>query len=405
MGDIPKPVVIPGTEDGIPEVQFDEKVLLQAAIQKTDLSDWGDDSFKLPFRKLIESLETEANLSEQGRFLFWSSLMRLLCNRLKIQNDLNEHRQIREVKITKPLFVLGLPRTGTTLLHKLLACDPQARAILLWEGLYPSPPPKDETRDSDERIESVAQWIQLINALAPDLVKAHVLKASGPEECLWLIEHTFADLIFELRAHVPSYSRWLEDYENRENSGNQEETYRYYRTLLQVLCWRCDRGHWVLKAPRHLFGLKGLLGVFPDARIVQTHRDPGEVLPSLCSLCGVNRRIYSNQVDDQAIGKLWFNKLEKGLMQAMRVRDDADADQFLDIHYRQLIADPIAAVKQIYEHHDYCYCDQFESNMRQWLEANKQHQHGKHEYFLETYALDRKQVDKAFEDYRTQFDL
>jgi hypothetical protein len=410
-----QPVVLPGFEDGIPEVPLEESAIFAMAMEETQLSDFGDESFKMPFRVLLKSLVDEADMHAMGRLMMFRTLVRLLSNRLKIHDDLKRHPEILDVPIRRPLFILGFPRTGTTFLHKLLACDPNARSMSLWEGLYPSPPPEKDTYASDPRIEVVREWIDAINKISPQLASAHKLDATGPEECLWLFEHTFADLIFELRVHVPSYSKWLLENENKIDS------YRYFRSILQLLTWRCGGQHWVLKAPRHLFGLEGLLAVFPDAKIIQTHRDPAEVLPSLCSLTQFSRLMYSDRFDAQAVGAHWLDRLRGVFTYAMRLRQTHEQEerkcakqgstassvgsQFLDIHYRDLIADPIAIVQQIYAHHDYPYSDAFEANMKRWLTENRQHKHGKHQYSLDNFGLDAAKVDRGFEIYRSRFNL
>ena len=254
--------MIPGLEDGIPDVSLDEQTLFEKATELTGLSDWGDRSFHTPLRILLKALNEEAGLHQLGRYLMFGTLVRLLSNRLKIQHDLASHPDILEVPIVKPLYVLGFPRTGTTFLHNLLACDPNARSISLWEGLYPSPPPDRNTRDCDPRIEKVTQWIATINAVSPQLASAHHLNPTGPEECLWLFEHTFVDLVFDLRAHMPSYSKYL-----IKNEGHVD-AYAYYKTLLQLLAWRCDGQHWVLKVCK--FFESCFPGTMPTTRGIKT---------------------------------------------------------------------------------------------------------------------------------------
>jgi Sulfotransferase family len=383
----------------MPQVELTEDALLTTAMRQTGLSDWGDESFKHPFRLLLDAFDRESGANDMGRFVMYRNFVRLLSNRLKIQRDLADHPGIRDVEIRRPLVILGMPRTGTTLLHNLLACDPNARSIRLWEGLFPSPPPDPATEESDPRVAKAVSFAKRAHALAPELSAVHRLNPTGPEECLWLFEHTFADLSFELRAHVPTYSKWL-----RENE-NSAEDYQYHRSLLQLLGWRCPGAHWVLKAPRHLLSLDGLLAVYPDARIVQTHRDPLKILPSLCSLCRIDREMLADQADRAEIGAFWAKRLRDGLETGTLCRNGAGDGQFLDIHYTELISDPIAAARRVYEHHDYPYSDAFESNMRQWLADNQQHKHGVHRYTLEEYGLDAETVTRDFRAYGEQFGI
>ncbi|MGI9239264.1 MAG: sulfotransferase family protein [Verrucomicrobiales bacterium] len=386
------------SDNQIPEVELSSEALTAAAEAATGLTDWGDPLFREPLERYLLALEESAGLHRQGRYMFFVAAQRLLCNRLMIQRDLTEHPEILETPLPRPLFVLGLPRTGTTLLHNLLACDPAARYIRLCEGWFPSPPPTPETWAEDPRIGAAEEMAGKYRALAPTLFTAHALEPLGAEECLWLFEHSFADMIHELRAHVPSYSAWLKDHEA------DPAFYRDFRRMVQVLGYRWPGKHWVFKAPRHLMGLAGLLEVFPDARIVWTHRDPLEVVPSLCSLCKIDQEISTDQPDPVAIGDHWSTRLRDALDSAMKIRDaDPQSDRYVDIDYRQLVADPIAVVREIYDRHGYPFSREFEIGMQEWLEANRQHKHGKHVYSLEEYGLDETQLRQAFADYQKRF--
>ncbi len=365
-------------------------MLARATRQAGGLTDFGSCAFREPMDLLLRSLREEAQLTPQGALMMERTVLRLLCNRLKVQRDWTAHPEIQRVDIPRPLFILGLPRTGTTLLHGLLACDPSARYLHFWEGLYPSPAPVDF--EHDPRIRAVEDWARGFHRLAPRLAAVHHLDPRGPEECLWLMEHTFIDLIFELRAHVPSYSAWLAQRESDTAS------YQYFRRMVQLLGWKRNGCHWVFKAPRHLFGLAGLLAIFPEARIVQTHRDPVEVLPSLCSLCEVLRGAASERVDKTALGAHWRDRLMRVLKNARRVRESAPPGQFLDIHYRDLLRDPIGAVARIYAHHGYEFTQKFQQRMEAWRKSNRQHRHGPHDYSPEEFGLNARSLREDFAD-------
>ncbi len=369
-------------------VALNHEAVLQKAATKTGLSDFGDDSFREPFNILLRSLRDEARLNTQGVILMQRTILRLLKNRLRTEAAFAAHPEMAETPIERPLYILGFPRTGTTLLHNLLACDPAARWLRLWEGLHPAPPP--ESLEDDSRIAQTEEFVAGFEKIAPRLASAHKLNATGPEECLWLIEHTFADFIFELRANIPNYSKWL--------SGHEADAvwYRYYRRQLQMLGWKCRGSHWICKAPRHLAGLSGLLEVFQDARIVQTHRGAESVLPSICSLCEITRSAASDAVDRAAVGALWHRRLLEIEWRSTEVRAAADPEQFLDVQYADLTSDPIGAVQRIYEYHGYGYSDEFEKCMKQWLANNRQHKHGTHRYSMEKYGLCAETVQHDF---------
>ena len=379
------------------DTALDPAALLDKAQRQTGLSDFGGKTFHEPFEILLQSMRDEAKLNARGVFMMHRTMLRLLSNRLRTEQAFADNPALAETPIPRPLYVIGFPRTGTTLLHNLLACDPAARWMRLWEGLYPAPPP--QSLEDDPRITEVEEWAAGFEKVAPQLAAAHKLVPRGPEECLWLIEHTFNDLIFELRAHVPTYSRWLAEHEA------DVDIHHYYRRQLQLLGAHCQGNHWVFKAPRHLPGLAGLLAVFPEARIVQTHRDPVAVLPSLCSLCEILRGAASDAVDKPAIGAHWHARLKAIFEKATAVRATAAEGQILDIQYADLVADPITTVQRIYAHHGYEFTESFEAAMRQWLTANRQHKHGAHRYTLEEYGLNEAQVHEDFSEYTKEFGL
>ena len=359
-------------------------MLLNKARLQTGLSDFGGNSFLEPLEILLRSLRDEARLNARGVFMMHHTMLRLLTNRLLTEQAFVENPAMIDTPIDRPLYIIGFPRTGTTLLHNLLACDPAARWLRLWEGLYPAPSP--QSLINDPRIGKVEDWANGFDKAVPRLATAHKLEPRGPEECLWLIEHTFTDLIFELRAHVPTYSHWLAEHEADVN------IHQYYRRQLQMLGAHCNGSHWVFKAPRHLPGLAGLLEVFPEARIVQTHRDPVAVLPSLCSLCEILRSAASDVIDKPAIGTHWHARLKSIVERARAVRATVAKGQILDVQYADLVTDPIATVRQIYDQHGYGFTKPFETAMRQWLSKNHQHKHGAHRYTLEEYGLNEAQV-------------
>jgi len=391
---------LPGFEHGIPQVTFNAKAMIKQAQAETGYSDWGDPFFTKLVGKLVKAINKERRIHSLGRFLVHETLSRLLRNRLMIHHDLATHPEIHDVPIKRPLYILGLPRTGTTFLHNLLASDPNARSIALWEGLYPSPPPDRATRENNPRIALAEQWAARRHAASPLMKIVHPRNPTGPDECHILYQHTLLDGSFKTYANVPGFVRLV-----KRKYPDPTGMYQYYRTLLQLLAWRCNGRHWVLKSPRGLYVLPTLLKIFPDARIVQTHRNPAKSIASLCSFHRGARSAYFDYFDAQETGQQFFRRVRRGLMVGAEARKNYDPKTFLDIRYPDLVADPIATVKRIYEYHDYPYSDAFEANMKQWLAQNPQHKHGKHEYTLEDYGLEPAVVEQAFKEYCAKFDL
>lgn len=391
-------VASPLARNGIAGVDLTEESLLREAEKQTQLSDWGDPQFRVALRTLLDALNTEARLNFLGRYLLRTDCLNLLKNRLQLQADFKRYREIQQVPIQRPLFILGLPRTGTTFLHNLLSQDPNSRWLRMWELYFPTPAPQENDPQSHSRIEATQAIIDSVQQLAPQFAVAHSLNATNPEECNVLFEHEFVGILFELQGNIPSYTQWLK---------TQDPTpfYQSYRQQLQYLSWRYSRDHWVLKAPAHLLHLDILLKVFPDANIVWNHRDPLQTVPSLCSLCAITRSIYTDYIDLNDIGQHCFNRFAEGVESAMAARQSASEEQFYDVHYSDLTQNPIDTVRRIYDHFGYPYTPEMEQNINHWLADNPQHKHGVHRYSLEAFGLDAETVNQRYHHYRTQFNV
>lgn len=383
---------------GISPVNLTEASIIEAAVKETGLSDLGSEDFKIPLDLLLTHYREDADLSLLGKLAARHESVRLLSNRLKMENDFKAHPEILREKIHKPLFIIGFPRTGTTLLHCLLGEDNAARVPLMWEIIWPSPPPAAGNRQSDQRIKMAEKRMQQMHVLVPQMRTMHPTEPESPEECLMLFQHNFASLLFDAFAEVPNYRNWL-------LSHNMVPEYQYYKQQLQLLQWRSPADHWVLKTPFHLFGLDALLAVFPDASIVQTHRTPREVFGSLLSLIAVMRKLNSNHVDLEKLGRTWLSTWGKIMDHAMAVRESADPARFYDADFRDLVGDPVGVVKNIYRKFDYPFSSEFEIQMQRWVAENPRNKHGEHIYSLEQFGLSAEMIDERFADYIQRFSI
>lgn len=374
---------------GVSQPRLDPEALLAAAERRTRLSDWGDDRFREGLHALVGSFETQNNATTFGRIFFREYCVAALANRLRIQDELKRHPEILETPIPRPLFITGLPRSGTTFLHRLMCEDPNGRPLLFWETFEPVPSPRAEMRLTDPRIARARRSVEMLNALAPRVRAAHLFDADSPEECNNLFAHGFIAGINGFLFDVPQYVEWM-------NEQDLVEPYRYLRQQLQLLSWKWRGDHWLLKAPAHLFGLDALLTVFPDACIVQIHRDPLQVLPSLCSLAAAIRGISSDQVDLRRLGAEFTEAMARGTERALDVRATADPARFFDVSYPRLLADPVGTVRAVRAYFGYSYDDPLESRMKSWLTENPQHKHGVHRYTLDQFGLDPGEVNRWF---------
>ena len=370
--------------------------LLETASQQAGLDDFGDPSFREGLDLLVGSYEREARLSALGRGALRGRLGQFLVNRLKVQDWIVRHPEILDETIERPVFILGLPRTGTTLLHNLLAVDPLSRAPLHWEAEEPCPPPRIFHSATDPRIETAHAKLQALDAMAPEMKAIHPMAAGAPTECMTLLIHEFKSLEFECQAWVPTYGEWF-------THCDKTSAYRYHRKLLQLLQWRSPNQIWVLKAPTHLFGLDALLVEYPDAQVIFTHRDPLRVVASQASLNTLASGLLSDDVDPKRLAAWWSAKTATGLDKAMKVREGAGPEAFFDLQYHELIRDPVDAVRRAYAHFGREVTPAHERRMRVWMRDNPPGEHGRHRYSLEQFGFDEEEENARFGAYRQRY--
>jgi hypothetical protein len=366
---------------------------LAAAEGKTRLSDWGDDRFREGLKALVEAFDRQDAAHALGRIAFRLFCLRLLTNRLRIVDELKRHPETLDVPIRRPLIVTGLPRSGTTFLHHLLAQYPSGRPLLLWETFEPVPSPRPETYRTDPRIKRTRKVVRALTTLAPRITAAHDFDAENPEECNNLFAHEFEAGFLGFMFDAPEYIAWL-------RGRDQTATYRSVRRQLQILSRYVPGDPWVLKAPSHIFHLDALLAVFPDASVVMLHRDPLQVLPSLCSLAAALRSIYSDDVDPCRLGKELTEALALGLDRALTVRASADPARFFDVSYPALVANPAGTVEAICEYFNYKYDNIFDNRVHGWLAGHPQHKNGVHRYSLDQFGLEPESLEHRFAAYR-----
>ncbi len=374
---------------------LDGDVMLRAARRVTKLENWGDESFLEPFRLLVDAYRREARLSALGRVHAYQECMRQLTNRLGLERALARRPDILDQPIAKPLFIASLPRTGTTLLHNLLAQDPAARAPLLWELLAPAAPADGS---ADPRIERTQRAVAAYHRAIPKIRAIHPINPCGPEECFYLLQDAFLSPIFEMRGPIPSYMAWFLE-------QDLKPAYRSHRRQLQVLQYRRPNARWTLKAPAHLFGIDAILAVYPDACIVQTHRDPAVFLASTCSMYAAIQAATTDRLDLRRIGQTCLAHWREAIDRADTARQQADPARFFDLGYRDLVEDPVAAVRRLYRRFDLAWPQDMEAAVTRWLADQRRHKHGSHRYRLADFGLDRDAVHRAFADYMTRYEI
>jgi hypothetical protein len=385
---------------GVPVVDLSAAALFDRARRMTGLSDFGDPFFREPLRVLLDSFETEAELHMLGRVIARTDIVRLLQNRLRMVDVLNHHGEIADGEIRQPIFIIGLPRTGTTILHELMAQDPANRVPMTWEVMHPWPPPERATYETDRRIAIVDKHLNGVDRLIPGFKRMHPMGAQLPQEDVALTAHDFASMIFSTTHYVPSYHAWLD-------RADLRWVYAAHRRQLQYLQWRCPADRWVLKSPGHLWALDALLAIYPDARIVQTHRDPLKVIASLANLVALLRSMSSDAIDRRAIGMEWTTRLAEGLQHAMDTRDQLPPETapVFDMHFSEFIRDEVGMVRRIYEHFGMELSLDAEERMRGFLARNPRDKHGAHRYSLEDARLDPGTERERYRAYQERYDI
>ncbi|MEZ5573959.1 MAG: sulfotransferase [Halioglobus sp.] len=361
-------------------VPLDETSLLQHAQRATGLDDFGDELWREPFRVLLQSLEEEAQLTLMGRLMARSDIVLWLSTRLNVVDTLRRHPQILEQEITAPMVIVGLPRSGTSILFELLSQDPDVGVPLMWEALQPCPPPEAATYATDPRIEQADKLFTQWNRVAPEFAAMHEMRGDIPAECGLLMAGTFiSDHIASLHQAF-SYSAFCAE-------ADYLPVYQYHKTILQVLQWKNPRKRWLLKAPEHQVHLDTLLQVYPDACIVQTHRDPIKCMASTTSLMGTLYYMRSDQpfnaqlFDNIIMGEATAQRLERVIVQ--REQGIVPAANIADSRYQDLMDDPLGCIEGIYAHFGMPLSALTRTRMQDYLRAKPKGKFGQHSYAVD----------------------
>lgn len=372
--------------------------LLAEAQRRVGANNFGDPAFREPLCVLLAAIESEAHLHPLGRAIMRTRLVSLLENRLRLEQFHSLYPESADIAIQRPIVIAGLQRTGTTMLHRLLAADPRARSLRSWEALQSVPLPWEGRRGTFRRRAAgkVAQYG--LKALAPEFFAIHPVESEAPEEDILLLDQAFMSQTPEATLHVPSYAAWLQ-------SQDLAPAYRYLVRSLQALSRQRSGSYWVLKTPHHMEFLHELLAVFPDATIVQTHRDPQATMGSFCSMVAHGRGIFSDQVDPREVGRHWLAKVRRMLDRANAVRDGGNAARFVDVSYYDLLKDPLAQIRRIYAHAGLILTAEAQQAMEQVLARDVQNRYGRHVYRSRDFGLSPTLIEETFADYRARFDI
>jgi len=385
---------------GLEPIKLGAEALLDKAQAKTGLSDFGGDEFRKGLTLLLDCLESDAKLSILGRLVARGDLLRTLENRLRMVEAFKQHPEIAEQPIVRPIFVVGPPRSGTTVFHDLLAMDPDNRVPLTWETCYPLPPPEAATLLTDPRIAQVQSDLDRVDSLIPDFKKMHPMGAQRAQECVAMTSHDFASMIFQTQFEVSRYDRWMQDCDMRS-------ALKWHRRFLQLLQWKAPGKRWALKSPQHLWHIQHVHREYPDALFVQTHRDPVRVLISISSLVAELRRMSSDAVSFPEVAKYYARALARGYANTLDYRraGKLPESQVVDLHFQDFVDDQIGTVRRAYEHFGLDLSHEAAQRMQAFLDDNPADKHGKYFYRFADTEMSEGEVRELFRDYQAHFDI
>jgi hypothetical protein len=379
---------------GVETPALDLESLHRAAYRRAGSSRYGSWDFAEPLERLLRSYRDDAKLTTLGRITVRELIVSLLDNLLRMEAERAANASIERQHIASPVFIIGLPRTGTTHLHGLVSEDPANRAPLTWEVMYPAAARSSvEIARARSRTATRLAWA---DRLAPEFMRIHPIAADLPQECIAITAQVFMSIQFHTTHDVASYQDWFE-------SSSQRLGFDFHHRFLQHLQAKTPGARWVLKAPGHLFSLEPLLERYPDARIIHTHRDPLRVMASMASHATVLRRAFSDAADPIKIAADWADRWARALDKFLAVRDRAPAAQFLDVAFESIESDPLGTVERVYDFLRWPLTKQARAAMENFLAANPKNKHGVHSYTLEQFGLSRSAETSRFRNYCERF--
>jgi Sulfotransferase family len=379
--------------------ELDADRFIKIAKEKTGLTDLGGNQFDEPLRKLLDCAAREVDFHASGLEAFKSDVLRCLVNRLRMQQDIKDHPEILDEDVSDPIIIIGMGRSGTTKLHKVLSAPDSVQKTLFWRMWNPSRFPNTVPGKPDPRIAAAgsSHLVTQDNAVAD---AGHHMEEQEVEEESILYMGTFEGWTWTQLAPAPRFFDWI-------MSRPSIESFRYVKTILQYLQWQDGgkRGRpWILKSPAYVTYLDSLLECYPNATIVHAHRDPRETIPSYAKLLGAIWSIQSNPLDSHFVGsetqRMWKFKIDRCLEARDRLRLNG---RILDVKYQQVRNDPMSVVREIYRRAGRTLSAEAEQKMAAWHATNEQGRFGKHEYSLEEFGLSEVGIDKAFAEYIRRF--
>ena len=385
----------PGISERRRPSALDAEALLAAALRRARREAFDDTSFVPPLQRLVASCNAEGDLNSLGRNAVRFEIRRSLHNLLEFERRERQNPALLARPIERPIFITGMPRSGSTFLHRLVVRDAAVAAPLSWRLVHPHPSASGRLGEAIDRAKVQAQFY-LMRILAPELNSLHEVAAGEPEECTDITAQVFQSLRYDSVYRVPSYQSWLQHH-------GHVEAYRFHRRFLQHLDAQAPGRRWILKSPDHVFALDDIRAVYPDAQWVFIHRDPVAVLASVARLTEVLRRPFARSVDLVEIGQQVSASWLDGAQRMMRAA--ASSSSILQLHYREIIADPQKAAARLFEHGGHASSRDAAQRMRKWLGNRTNRRHRQRRYSLASFGLDGEALREQFKPYTDTFGI
>lgn len=369
------------------EIKIDKDRLIKAARKNTGFNDLGKDFWDEPLERLIYSLNNEARLHPVGRFISHKRIENILCVRLRAEHYFKKHPEILEQPLYPAMVIIGLQRTGTTKLHRMLASDPENRTLLSWEALNPAPM-KGEIKSGEKRIKIAKLNENALKIMSPGFFAIHPVEHLAPEEDVLLLDVSFLSTTAEAIMDVPSYSEWLE-------KTDQSPAYEYLVKLMKLLQWQRPAKRWVLKTPHHLEFLDLAQKHFEDVQFIWTHRNVQECIPSFLSMVAHSRILFSNHVDANEVARQWVRKIGYMLSKAMDFRiKNEHKNHITDVLYKDLVSDSKSVLNRIYHNQNLEIGSELQRIFEATEKSNPRGKYGTHHYTHEDFGIDKSFIDE-----------
>ncbi len=379
-------------------IRIEPDKLIETACEQTGLRDFGGDSFREGLRVFCESVSSEAQLNDFGAMALPGAMLGALGNRLKIVDWVKRHPEVSQERIEAPLIVIGMFRAGTTFLSYLFEKDERHRPLFRWEAGDSTPPPTPKGIATDPRIAATRASMAMMDQINPRMRIVQSEEPDGPTECISVMNQDFKSLTWEAMVNVPTYADWLKDVDHRS-------AYDYHKQTLQVLQSGGVRGRWSLKAPYHVMHLNALTAVYPDARLVVTHRDPVVLCSSVCSLITSLTGLFSDADHSRFITDHWVEMLARSIDGLNRFRDANPHIKIVDVQYADLASDPLGTMRRIYAG----FAEEIEGQpiqaMTAHVESHPKHRFGRHGYDPRQYGLDTGAIAERFRPYVERYGI